>query len=176
MIKKIALLVAFVLIVGASAGLIVSKRSESGSVSVTPAGSAAAEPEGIYLISPATPPVDFKLYLNGEEIPYDDFTDYRIAGNSGPLSGSDTRYGDLFVLLFPSDGFTLVFDPEHDWYPHPEESKAEEQRSGPARDIVYLTYADGTKTDYTIRTSDEEPLEIEVGSDVRCVVVTEYNP
>lgn len=175
MIKKIALLVAVVLIVGASAGLIFSKRSESGSVSVTHAGSVAAEPEGIYLVSPATPPVDFKLYLNGEEIPYDDFSDYLIAGHCG-ISGSDTRYGDLFVLLLPSDGFTLVFDPEHDWYPRPEESKAEEQRSGPSRDIVYLTYADGTKTDYTIRTSDEEPLEIQVGSDVRCVVVTEYNP
>lgn len=181
--KKIALVMAVVLVVGACAGLIVHKTTEgSQSVVKRPAAEGSnssvdvvngVQPEGIYLFLTELPVCGFSLEIDGTTVIQDD-SHSGISSLVGSYYADTSSFDDGIVYLLPFDGAKLTIGGEKASSSPSKlggEKETEELKAGFAYLQCWVFYFDGTFDTYRARQNDT-PVEISLSDNVQFVCVT----
>lgn len=180
--KKIALVMALVVVLGACAGLIVhmttdgsqavvKRPAEGGGSSVDDVDG--VQPEGIYLFLTEEPVCGFSLEIDGTTV----IQNSHVSGISslvGDYYAVTSTFDDGIVYLLPFDGVKLTIggekDAEDDSFNFGD-LKSEAPKSGYPYLECWVFYFDGTFDTYSARQNDT-PVEISLSDNVQFVCVT----
>lgn len=181
--KKIALVMALVLVVGACAGLIVHKTTEgSQSVVKRPAAEGSdssvdvvngVQPEGIYFFLTEEPVCGFSLEIDGTTVIQDD-SHSGFSSLVGSYYADTASFDDGIVYLLPFEGAKLTIGGEknlNDDSFNFGDLKSEAPKSGYPFLKCWVFYFDGTFDTYSARQNDT-PVEISLSDNVQFVCVT----